>query len=186
MTREAKRLYERQRKNIAAAEWRREQARLDSDLDLAIRGGDWGKLWSMVPQNGFIQYLIAELKQDYDFIVLNGKKNATMSGRIAVGNDHDEFAYAALGYTLHNLYNAFEGYFFRIAKFFENNISDLTWHKGLLERMTLDIDGVRPALFGLDFADQAARNLAQDFLPYHERFLSFLQGLVAELDGETA
>lgn len=162
-----------------------------------------------------VRQLIAELKQDYDFIVLNGKKNATMSGRIAAGNDHDEFAYAALGYTLHNLYNAFEGYFFRIAKFFENNISDLTWHKGLLERMTLDIDGVRPALFGLDFslrveellkfrhvfrniykspllpakvdfADQAARNLAQDFLPYHERFLSFLQGLVAELDGKTA
>lgn len=92
MTREAKRLYERQRKNIAAAEKRREQARefaaalarvfaeadpslrgvigfgsvfesarafrLDSDLDLAIRGGDWGKLWSLIPKNDFSVSLI--------------------------------------------------------------------------------------------------------------------------------
>lgn len=160
-----------------------------------------------------VKQLIAELMQDYDFIALNGEKNAVMSERIAVGKDRDEYAYAALGYTLHNLYNAFEGYFFRIAKFFENNINDLTWHRALLERMTLRIEGVRPALFDLrmglrieellkfrrvfrniyksplvpekvDFANQAARGIAVDFKPFHEAFLQFLRKLADELQAE--
>jgi len=160
-----------------------------------------------------IRQLRAELSQDFDFIALNGEKNAIMSARIAVGKDADEYAYAALGYTLHNLYNAFEGYFFRIAKYFENNITDLTWHKALLERMTLNIEGVRPALIDLhislrieellkfrhvfrniyksplvpakvELANQAAHNLAVDFRAYHERFMGFLQTLIMELDGE--
>lgn len=79
-----------------------------------------------------VKQLLSELNQDYDFILLNGEKNAVMSRRIELDPDRDEFAYAALGYTLHNLYNAFEGYFFRIAKFFENNVGELTWHKALL------------------------------------------------------
>lgn len=158
-----------------------------------------------------LRLLRAELMQDYDFIVLNGEKNKIMTARITVSREQDEFAYAALGYTLHNLYNSFEGYFFRIAKFFENNIADLTWHKALLERMTLTIDGVRPSLIDLsisqrieellkfrhvfrniyktpivaakvDFANEAAFNLASDFKVYHERFLDFLQSLIVELD----
>jgi len=157
-----------------------------------------------------VRQLRAELMQDYDFIVINAEKNAIMTARIAISKDHDEFAYAALGYTLHNLYNAFEGYFFRVAKFFENNIT-LTWHKALLERMTLHIEGIRPALLDhsislrieellkfrhvyrniyksplvpakVEFANQAALNLAADFKVHHERFLGFLQGLINELD----
>jgi hypothetical protein len=27
--------------------------RLDSDIDLALSGGDWGKLWSMIPKSEF-------------------------------------------------------------------------------------------------------------------------------------
>lgn len=158
-----------------------------------------------------VRQLRAELMQDYDFIVLNAQKNATMSARIAISQDRDEFAYAALGYTLHNLYNAFEGYFFRVAKFFENNVTDLTWHKALLERMTLHIEGIRPALLDqtislrieellkfrhvyrniyksplvpakVEFANQAAVNLAADFKAHHELFLGFLQNLIKELD----
>lgn len=161
-----------------------------------------------------VRQLIAELKQDYDFIVQNGQKNVVMSERIAVAGTGDEYEYAALGYTLHNLYNAFEGYFFRIAKLFENNVSDLTWHKALLEPMTLDIEGIRPALIDMpmslrieellkfrhvfrniykspllpakvNFANEAARGLATDFRPYHEAFLAFLRTLADELDGST-
>jgi len=161
-----------------------------------------------------LRQLRAELMQDFDFIVVNAEKNAIMTARIAISKDQDEFAYAALGYTLHNLYNAFEGYFFRVAKFFENNITDLTWHKALLERMTLHIEGIRPALLDhsiglrieellkfrhvyrniyksplvaakVEFANQAANNLAADFKVRHERFLGFLQGLIDELDGGT-
>jgi hypothetical protein len=51
------------------------------------------------------------------------------------------------GYYLHNLYNAFENIFQRVAEAFENDISDKAqWHAQLLRRMTLDIEGVRPRL----------------------------------------
>ncbi len=152
--------------------------------------------------------------QDYDFMVINAEKNAIMTARMALSEDPDEFAYAALGYTLHNLYNAFEGYFLRIAKYFENNVADLTWHKALLERMTLNIEGIRPALIDqkislrieellkfrhvyrnvyksplvpakVEYANQAAVNLVVDFKIHHERFLGFLQNLIRELDGNS-
>jgi hypothetical protein len=55
--------------------------------------------------------------------------------------------WAALSYTIHNLYGSIEQYCTRIAKFYENNLSTRTWHAELLERMTLNIEGVRPALF---------------------------------------
>ena len=160
-----------------------------------------------------VRQLKAELTQDYDFIVLNGEKNAIMSARVSISEERDEYLYAALGYTLHNLYNAFEGYFFRVAKFFENNVSDAMWHKALLERMTLNIEGVRPALLDLvlslrieelmkfrhvfrniyksplvpakvEFANQAAQGLAADFKAFHQRFLDFLQTLILELDAD--
>lgn len=36
----------------------------------------------------------------------------------------------ALGYTIHNYYNAVENYFLRIAKFFENHLDPSTWRSG--------------------------------------------------------
>lgn len=59
----------------------------------------------------------------------------------------DEFDYAALAYTIVNLYNLLENYFLRIAKTFENNLDPTSWHKHLLQRMSLDIEGLRPAFF---------------------------------------
>jgi hypothetical protein len=53
----------------------------------------------------------------------------------------------AVAYYLHNLYCAFESIFQRVAEVFENQIPDRTaWHAGLLHRMTLDIEGIRPRL----------------------------------------
>ena len=51
---------------------------------------------------------------------------------------------AALGYYLHNLYNAVESILKRIAGFFENSLEGATWHTDLLKRMTLKIEGIRP------------------------------------------
>jgi hypothetical protein len=39
-----------------------------------------------------------------------------------------------------------ENYCLRIAKCFENNVDKLTWHRDLIKRMSLEIDGIRPAL----------------------------------------
>lgn len=52
-----------------------------------------------------------------------------------------------VAYYLHNLYCAFESIFQRVAEVFENQVPDRTaWHVGLLHRMTLDIEGIRPHL----------------------------------------
>lgn len=160
-----------------------------------------------------LRRLKAELLQDYDFIMLNAQKNRVMTERVALSQEKDEFLYAALGYTIHNLYNAFEGYFLRVAKFFENDVDQLTWHKALLERMTLRIEGIRPALIDLDMsrrieelmrfrhvfrniyktplmpakvelANQDAQNLAADFEVWHDRFITFIDTLIAELDAD--
>jgi hypothetical protein len=57
----------------------------------------------------------------------------------------------SLAYQLHNLYSAFEDLFLIIAKHFENTIEDESrYHIELLQRMAIDIDGVRPALFRME------------------------------------
>lgn len=53
----------------------------------------------------------------------------------------------SLAYKLHNLYCAFEDMFKIIARHFENQVEDIAkYHKELLKRMALHIEGVRPAL----------------------------------------
>jgi hypothetical protein len=50
-------------------------------------------------------------------------------------------------YQLHNLYSAIEALFKIVANAFENSVTDRSrWHTELLRRMTLEIQGVRPAL----------------------------------------
>jgi hypothetical protein len=53
----------------------------------------------------------------------------------------------SLAYKLHNLYSAYEDLFKLIARFFENQIQDLAgYHSGLINRMKIHIEGVRPSL----------------------------------------
>ncbi len=160
-----------------------------------------------------VEQLRSELRQDLYFIELNFKKNREMTERIEENKNEDEYQFAALGYTIHNLYNSFESYFLRIAKFFENNIDNLEWHSSLVEQMSLDIDGVRPALFDIAFSVKIGemmrfrhlfRNLyktplipqkvlfANDYAPevfrefsaHHKRFDTFLAKLKANLADE--
>jgi hypothetical protein len=54
---------------------------------------------------------------------------------------------AAVGYLLHNTYNALENSFGQISRTFENHIVDPgRWHKELLDKMFLEIPGLRPAV----------------------------------------
>ena len=46
---------------------------------------------------------------------------------------------------LENYYKCLETIFFRISQFFENNLIKDQWHRDLLEKMTLEIEGVRIA-----------------------------------------
>ncbi len=52
-----------------------------------------------------------------------------------------------LAYLLHNLYGALEDAFLEIARTFENCIEDPSrYHRELLNRMQLDVPGIRPKL----------------------------------------
>ncbi len=56
-----------------------------------------------------------------------------------------------IGYTLHNLYCAFENIFKNISVFFENQIdSNYQYHINLLKRMKLDIEEIRPRIISDD------------------------------------
>lgn len=62
----------------------------------------------------------------------------------------------SLGYKLHNLYCAFEDLFKIVARYFENQIRDISkYHKEMLKKMSLAIEGVRPALI----SDESYREL---------------------------
>lgn len=93
--------------------------------------------------------LIAELEGDLTLLNELFDKNRIMTEKIEKSLP-DEFDYAALGYTIHNIYNLYENYFLRIAKFFENNLGSSAWHKELVDRMALQIEGMRPALLNRD------------------------------------
>lgn len=92
-----------------------------------------------------IERLIAELNADMDSIADLRLSNERAAERIDAGAT-DQLDYAALGFTLHNIYGIIENYCLRIAKHFENDTSGDSWHQSLLRRMTLEIPGVRPAL----------------------------------------
>ncbi|MFW5729145.1 MAG: antitoxin [bacterium] len=159
-----------------------------------------------------VRLLRAELAQDLELIRENYSKNRQMTKRITAAAKDDEFDHAALGYTLHNLYNAFEAYFLRVAKFFENAVDDETWHMSLLDRMTLDIPETRPALLDrgtasslhellrfrhvfrnlyqqqliperVRWVNETAATLLDAFEPRHRRFDEFLDDLAHRLDG---
>ncbi len=112
-----------------------------------------------------------------------------------------------IGYYLHNLYNAFESIFKRIAESFENHIPDKSrWHSLLLDRMGRNIQGIRPRLLskaalalldelrrfrylfrhlyrcnleeeGVKRALRQAKRLQSVYLEDIEQFVEFLDGL---------
>jgi hypothetical protein len=54
-----------------------------------------------------------------------------------------------LAYQLHNLYCAYEDIFKEIAQTFENQLDDQKlFHKSLLRKMTISVEGFRPGVIG--------------------------------------
>jgi len=111
---------------------------------------------SMSHTNADIARLQAELALDLQNFTSLLSSNKKAIARIEAGA-RDELDYAALGYTLHNIYGCVENACLRISKFFENGLSKDNWHRDLLNRMLLDISGIRPAFFTreeYDFFDE--------------------------------
>ncbi|MEM4248361.1 MAG: hypothetical protein QXH80_03760 [Candidatus Nanoarchaeia archaeon] len=63
--------------------------------------------------------------------------------------------------ALSNYYTCIETLFFRISQFFENDLPKEKWHKELLERMTLNIEGIREQVI-----DENLKNLLLELLKF--------------------
>jgi hypothetical protein len=98
-----------------------------------------------------LERLMAELDLDVRRLDELRRKNETAARRVEFG-DPDELDYAALGYTIHNLFNLIENYAARIAKAFENEVDPASWHRELIERMQIAIAGVRPSVWDAELA----------------------------------
>jgi len=97
-------------------------------------------------KNEKLKTLKAELLADMQVLeVLEGKYRLIHAKLSSI--EPDEFDYVGLAYTIVNLYSLMENYCLRIAKCFENNLDAASWHRILIKRMALEIDGIRPALF---------------------------------------
>ncbi len=93
-----------------------------------------------------IKILIAELDAQWREIL---RIYSSLEKKIDVlkSNMDNEDLIISSAYKLHNLFSAYEDMFKLIAKFFENQIEDITkYHTGLLKRMLIGIEGVRPKL----------------------------------------
>ena len=76
----------------------------------------------------------------------------------------DALAHAA--YKLHNLFNSIEELCKIVAAYFENNIDESErFHKNLLDRMFLEVAGVRPAIFR-----ENVRTVLSELLRFRHRF----------------
>ncbi len=90
-----------------------------------------------------ISILSAELESQMIFI-----RNITtkITERSVNLQPDDYILMESIAYQIHNLYNATEDLLKIVAGYFENNIKESDqWHKLLLQRMSIDIPGIRPA-----------------------------------------
>ncbi len=92
--------------------------------------------------NAPLRLLQAEIRADLQSIA-----QAFEALERVVAMPQDPSQSIAIGYYLQVIYGLFENLFKRIARTFENHLTDDTrWHAELLHRMTLEIEGVRPAV----------------------------------------
>lgn len=109
--------------------------------------------------------LIAELDGDAAKIGRVLAHNCRAWDRIQ-GGANDPIDWGALAYTIHTLYGIAENYFLRVSKFFENNLPSDRRHRSLVEKMALDIPGLRPALL----REPEDKRDAMDILKFRHRF----------------
>ncbi len=118
----------------------------------------------MRTQEAFLT-LIQELNGDISKMERLKATNTRAWARIENGST-DVLDYGALAFTIHTIYGVLENYFLRISKFFENSLPSDSWHRTLVERMALDIPGVRPALM----ADRDLTSMILELLRFRQKF----------------
>lgn len=95
---------------------------------------------------------------------MNGQRAGLAEGLDVLEPEYRDLA--AVAYTLHNLYSALENSFEQISRSCENHVTDpAQWHKELLDKMFLEIPGVRPAVL-----DERTRRLLSDLRGFRHVF----------------
>jgi hypothetical protein len=86
----------------------------------------------------------AEVRHQLELI---DKVRATIADRVARMAAGEAVVVEGAAFHVNNFYSAVEDLLRIVAAAFENNIDDVSrWHSELIDRMTLDIPGVRPPL----------------------------------------
>ena len=84
------------------------------------------------------------------------------------GQTHKQYDLVILADIVTDYYTCLETAFVRISRFFENNLEKDRWHKHLLEKMTLEIPGIRRAVLSDECYHQLEEFLRfRDFKRYY-------------------
>lgn len=77
--------------------------------------------------------------------------------KLSAGLEYSIDEAMVLTQSLSSYYTCLETIFLRISSFFENDLVKERWHQDLLEKMTLEIDGIRPRVI----SDEVYKNLVE-------------------------
>jgi len=91
-----------------------------------------------------IQTLIGDILKTLSLLEKINSKYAVFSVKRSVFSEG--FDLMILAEIVSDYYTCLETAFVRISKFFENNVDKSKWHSDLLEKMTIDVPGIRKAL----------------------------------------
>lgn len=95
-----------------------------------------------------INILISEIKNDHKKIERLLVKFDRAYSTFLKNCEYSKLVEAA--YYVNQVYSGFERIFKNVTKAFENEISQNGWHKSLLDRVSLEIEDIRPALISGD------------------------------------
>lgn len=111
--------------------------------------------------------LRAEIRGELDKLEQLEAEFDAAAARVDLGSEQPipNYDRAAVGYLLHSFYNGCETIFRSVAAFFENDLGPGSWHRDLLRRMLLDIEGYRPRVI-----DEPLFRLLDDFRAFRHKF----------------
>lgn len=108
----------------------------------------------MKPDEAFARRLAAEIEEDLGSLELLREQSAEAP------KGEDSFTLRARGSILHDFYNGVERVFTRIAEELNGGLPQGDrWHQQLLQDMSLEIPGVRPAVIDARLANSLAEYL---------------------------
>ncbi len=111
-----------------------------------------------------VEFLRADVSDELDKLARLAKEFSLVEDKLAE-DELSNYDRGAIGYLLHNFYNGCENIFRSIARFFENDLGDDSWHRDLLKRMTLEVPGFRPRVI-----DETLYRLLDDFRAFRHKF----------------